>query len=192
MVFDYLNSITFFDVAALTTDLLSAAIMSTLEGNLTRRLAQLRMHRNNEETRFSGLTQQSELATLIDLYPTPTANPDHTSAKDITQSVKFIRQDRTLTDQHRLLHLHRMLELSTLELENEVETYQVAHRQLVGHEDNFASMVAYPRPPPDILEHWEKRVDNDMEADRRKMKESTQRIKALFKAMKFADSQGEQ
>ncbi|KAL8866980.1 MAG: hypothetical protein Q9174_005955 [Haloplaca sp. 1 TL-2023] len=160
-----------------------------MEGNLTRRLAQLKMGRNIEDSRIPGLTQESELATMMDLYPTRTASPVHTSGKDIMQSIKFIRQDASLTDQQRLLHLHRMLELSTLELENEVEAYQVFHRQLVSHEENFASMVAYPRPPPDIREHWEKRVDSDMEADRRKMKESTQRIKALFKAMRFADGQ---
>ncbi|KAL8967037.1 MAG: hypothetical protein Q9183_003098 [Haloplaca sp. 2 TL-2023] len=163
--------------------------MSTREEDLAQRVAQLQMNRNVEESRFSGLTQQSELARLMDLYPTPTASPTHTSARDIMESVQFIRQDAALTDEQRLIHLHRMLELSTLELENEVLAYQVAHRQLVGHEGNVANMVASPRPPADTLDHREERVDSGMEADRRKMKESTQRMEALFKAMKFADSQ---
>lgn len=149
------------------------------------------MDLSNGQDISAGLAQQGEQTLMAELYPTPDGDVHRISAADLKHSTKIIGKDPSLTDQQRLYHLHHMLELSTLELQKELEAYQAAHRQLVEHEGDFEAMVAYPKPPADILQFWESKVDESMNADKVRMKESRNNTKAILKAMRFAEGQGE-
>ncbi|KAL9606184.1 MAG: hypothetical protein Q9179_000639 [Wetmoreana sp. 5 TL-2023] len=124
---------------------------------------------------------------MAGLYPTPDIERPRTPVPDLVQSIKVISKDPELTDEKRLLHLHRMLELCTAEQEREVQEYQAAHRQLVEHEGDFETMVTQTEIPANVYEFWKSSVDGSMKADKMKMKKSRENTKAILKAIRYAE-----
>ncbi|KAL8737878.1 MAG: hypothetical protein Q9181_001250 [Wetmoreana brouardii] len=142
----------------------------------------------HEEHHISaGLTQQGEQAIMAKLYPTPDIERPRTPVPDLVQSIKVISKDPELTDEERLLHLHRMLELCTAEQERELQEYQAAHRQLVEHEGDFETMVTQTEIPANVYEFWKSSVDGNMNADKMKMKKSRENTQAILKAIRYAE-----
>ncbi|KAL8714844.1 MAG: hypothetical protein Q9220_001357 [cf. Caloplaca sp. 1 TL-2023] len=126
---------------------------------------------------------------MADLYPSPDQPAHRTPPKDLVCAVEVVSVDTELTEEQRLFHLHRMLELCTLEHEREVEAYQVAHRKLMEHEGDMHTMVAYPKMPDNVFEIWESWINGSMSQDRLQMKRSRKNTKALLGAIKYAEEQ---
>ncbi|KAL8951970.1 MAG: hypothetical protein Q9222_002093 [Ikaeria aurantiellina] len=146
---------------------------------------QLRNGKHSE----TGSTQDEELAIMVDLYSSLNPPVRRTPPKDLMRAVEVVSVDTNLLEEQRLIHLHRMLELCTLEHESEVEAYQQAHLRLVEHEGDMRTMVAYPKMPDNVFELWESWISGSMSHERLQMKKSRKNTKALLAAIKYAEEQ---
>ncbi|KAL8802231.1 MAG: hypothetical protein Q9182_003951 [Xanthomendoza sp. 2 TL-2023] len=120
---------------------------------------------------------------MAELYPDP--DP----AEEAVPKVQELCEIRFLEEEERLLRLHRMLEICSLQHEREVQIYQAAHRDLVKDEGEFIRMLAVPNVPQRALKEWEKHVSQNMRGDRSKMRRSRQRTTALLRAIKYTEGQ---
>ncbi|KAL8694885.1 MAG: hypothetical protein Q9218_000549 [Villophora microphyllina] len=142
---------------------------------------------NHVSPTVPGLSLQSEQEMMAELYPSPAPEVQRKSARELRLSITGIKHEPGMTDDERLPHLHRMLELCAVELGREVRAYLAAHRKLVEDEGKLREVIKCQKPPEYILRMWEDSVDDSMSADRRRITKSVNNIKSLYKVMSFAE-----
>ncbi|KAL8680923.1 MAG: hypothetical protein Q9186_002935 [Xanthomendoza sp. 1 TL-2023] len=124
---------------------------------------------------------------MAELYRDPDPGREVVSVYYLMQTIQELCENMFLQEEQRLLRLHHMLEICTLQHEMEVQVYQAAHRDLVKDEGEFIRMLGVPHVPQRAFKEWEKHVNQNMRGDRNKMRKSRQRTTALLRAIKYAE-----
>lgn len=137
-----------------------------------------------------ALTRQEEETLRADLYTTPKSGEKRQSPEAIKLAVKGITSNLALTEEARLWHLHRMLELCAAEHEREVLEYQAAHRHLEEHENRLSVMLSYPDIPDKAFNEWDSDLAGKIKNDRSKMKYSRANTEALLTVCKHIERKG--
>lgn len=133
------------------------------------------------------MTHEGEHAIMAELYPDPEPQIQGVSVQYLMQTTQDVSERMFPNEEERLLRLHHILEMCTLEHEREVQKYQAAHRDLVKDEGEFVRMLAVPDVPACAFNKWEKHVNRNMHKDRKKMKASRERTTALLRAIEYAE-----
>ncbi|KAL9602193.1 MAG: hypothetical protein Q9219_002057 [cf. Caloplaca sp. 3 TL-2023] len=136
-----------------------------------------------------ALVQQDKGGATADLFPAPDPETPRTSAQDILLKVQWITIDPSLSDEDRLLELHKMLKLCAEEQVREAREYQAVLRHFMELGKNSQAMFEAPKLPESAFVVGESPIDKDMRADERQMAHSRTNAATLLETLQWVEYQ---